>query len=174
MAYCNILKYPIGRFSPLRGNHRLTTEVEEMIRVRYGEYGWVRWRTNGFVRFHLVSFHFISGVEHPDKRWPKHFWDCDLRLNEKRPESSVTEGYDPTDEDRPVFYCSDAEFCNWTNNPVMFGTFLEIPEWYLKSVIHSYRDRLLQRWCGGFANTLTIDLSGRCEGMTPSTIWKGT
>ena len=43
-------------------------------------------------------FHWL---EHPERRWPDKIWFC---------------------AKQPYFYCSDSEFCNWTNNPTMIST----------------------------------------------------
>eukprot|EP00299_Pterocystis_sp_00344_P003509 c14272_g1_i1.p1 GENE.c14272_g1_i1~~c14272_g1_i1.p1 ORF type:complete len:649 (+),score=124.11 c14272_g1_i1:51-1949(+) len=56
-------------------------------------------------------------VETPHIRWPKHFWICDPQEN--------------ADDNTPLFYCSDAEFCNWTNNPIMFEV-----EWWMREYIN--------------------------------------
>lgn len=51
---------------------------------------------------------FFHWVDSPDKRWPDQFWPC-------------WKGTDGEVDRSKVFYCTKAEFCNWTNNPVLIS-----------------------------------------------------
>jgi len=55
---------------------------------------------------------FYHWVEDPDQVWPEHFKVCNKN---------------------PLFYCVDAEFCNWTNNPVLFEK-----EWWFREYVRRF------------------------------------
>ena len=63
---------------------------------------------------------FYHWIDNPDRRWPEKFWPCG--------KTGAEDGEGPPND---VFYCSSGEYCNWTNNPVLFSK-----EWWLTEYVH--------------------------------------
>ena len=55
---------------------------------------------------------FYHWIDQPHQRWPNHFEICNTH---------------------PLFYCVDSQFCNWTNNPVLFKI-----RWWFENFVEAF------------------------------------